>query len=419
MLSRTKTHVKNETKHIEDEVTKLRDNVVPCLAIDANVLSGNDKTAKTMANDTDRTPIVESPISNQNYNVPLSFPPHEQYYSTTPRVPNDINHINTVMPTGMANDMFVRHWYFQTFSSEDKHKVHPTVFIRSFDGVFPRSWSEVDKIRHGTNLMRGRAAKWGAAMKRRCLTFEQFKQAFLDEFWSENEQQSLRREGCNPETYDPKKETLRQYFERYLDKTLYWSKPADLPAIIDTLKSHLHFPYRGKLIGVADNDVKTFLNFLDQMDVVYRGDSRHSDLAHIRNQNQHPPQRNHSDGGWWNHPSAPRHNTMPARETYSNGNVYDGRNNRRNSWNNNNNNNYHPYQNGNYKQNENYRQYNNCNRRRETNRYNPGYFDTNMPCNRHNYHQNNNTQNSHMTNHKPSRNSPPFPQCTHALPATK
>ncbi|XP_049961751.1 GATA zinc finger domain-containing protein 14-like [Schistocerca serialis cubense] len=142
----------------------------------------------------------------------------------------------------------------------------------------------------------------------------------------------------------------------------------------------------------------------------YRGDSRHSNFIHISNQNQHPPQRNRSDGGWWNHP--------PARETYSNGNVYDSRNNRRNSWNNNNN--YHPYQNGNYKQNENYRQYNNNNRRRENNRYNPGYFDRNMTYNRRNYHQNNtnpnnhrqnmwNTQNSRMANHNPPRKPPPFP----------
>ncbi|XP_047105988.1 GATA zinc finger domain-containing protein 14-like [Schistocerca piceifrons] len=157
------------------------------------------------------------------------------------------------------------------------------------------------------------------------------------------------------------------------------------------------------------------------MDVVYRGDSRHSNFTHISNQNQHPPQRNRSDGGWWNHPSAPRHSTMPARETYSNGNVYDGRNNHRNSWNNNNNNNYHPYQNGNYMQNENHRQYNNNrNGRRENNRYNPGYFDRNMPYNRHNYHQNNNnpnnhrrnmwnTQHSRMTNRNPPRNRPPFP----------
>ncbi|XP_046991179.1 putative uncharacterized protein DDB_G0286901 [Schistocerca americana] len=246
ILSKAKTHVKDETKHIEDEVTKLRDNVVPCLVIGANASSGNDKTAKTMANDTDRTPIVESPISNQNYNVPLSFPPNEQYYDTTPRVAN-------------------------------------------------------------------------------------------------------------------------------------------------------------------------------KMDVVYRGNSCHSNFTHITNQNQHPPQRNRSDGGWWNHPSAQRHNTMPARKTYSNGNVYDSRNNRRNSWNNNNNNNYHPYKNGNYKQNENYRQYNNNNnRRRENNRYNPGYFDRNMTYNRHNYHQNNNnpnnhrqnmwnTQNSRMTNHNPPRNPPPVP----------
>ncbi|XP_049809543.1 nuclear transcription factor Y subunit gamma-like [Schistocerca nitens] len=158
-----------------------------------------------------------------------------------------------------------------------------------------------------------------------------------------------------------------------------------------------------------------------QMDVVYRGDSRHSNFTHISKQNQHPPQRNRSDGGWWNHPSAPRHNTMPARETYSNGNVYDNRNNRRNSWNNNNNNNnYHPYQNGNYMQNENHRQYNNSSRRRENNRFNPGYFDRNMTYNRHNYHQNNNspnnhrqnmwnTQNSRMTNHNPPRNPPPSP----------
>ncbi|XP_046989591.1 GATA zinc finger domain-containing protein 15-like [Schistocerca americana] len=157
------------------------------------------------------------------------------------------------------------------------------------------------------------------------------------------------------------------------------------------------------------------------MDVVYRGDSRHSNFTHISKQNQYPPQRNRSDGGWWNHPSAPRHNTVPARGTYSNGNVYDGRNNRRNSWNNNNNNNYHPYQNGNYMQNENHRQYNNNNnRRRENNRYNPGYFDRNMTYNRHNYHQNNNnpnnhrqnmwnTQNSRMTNHNPPWNPPPFP----------
>ncbi|XP_049813980.1 uncharacterized protein DDB_G0287625-like [Schistocerca nitens] len=239
ILSKTKTHVKDGPKTTEDEVTKLRDNVVPCLAIGANASLGNDKTAKTMANDTDRTPIVKSPISNQNYNVPLSFPPNEQYY--------------------------------------------------------------------------------------------------------------------------------------------------------------------------------------DQMDVVYRGDSHHSNFIHISKQNQHPPQRNCSDGGWWNHTSAPRHNTMPARETYSNGNVYDSRNNRRYSWNNNNNNNYHPYQNGNYKQNENYRQYNsNNNRRRENNRYNPGYFDRNMTYNRHNYHQNNsnpnnhrhnmwNTQNSRMTNHNSPRNPPPFP----------
>ncbi|XP_049794831.1 uncharacterized protein LOC126205743 [Schistocerca nitens] len=53
ILSKTKTHVKDETKHIEDEVTKLRDNVVPCLVIGANASSGNDRTAKTMANDTD------------------------------------------------------------------------------------------------------------------------------------------------------------------------------------------------------------------------------------------------------------------------------------------------------------------------------------------------------------------------------
>ncbi|XP_049800310.1 GATA zinc finger domain-containing protein 4-like [Schistocerca nitens] len=277
ILSKTKTHVKDGPKTTEDEVTKLRDNGVPCLAIGANASLGNDKTAKTMANDTDRTPIVKSPISNQNYNVPPSFPPNEQYYDTTPRVASDTNYVNTVMPTGMADDT---------------------------------------------------------------------------------------------------------------------------------------------LIGVPENDVKTFLNFLDQMDVVYRGDSRHSNFIHISNQNQHPPQRNRSDGGWWNHPSAPRHNTMPARETYSNGNVYDSRNNRRYSWNNNNNNNYHPYQNGNYKQNENYRQYNNNNnRRRENNRYNPGYFDRNVTYNRHNYHQNIsnpnnhrqnmwNTQNSRMTNHNPPRNPP-------------
>ncbi|XP_047108691.1 SWI5-dependent HO expression protein 3-like [Schistocerca piceifrons] len=174
ILSKAKTHVKDETKHIEDEVTKLRDNVVPYLVIGVNASSGNDKTAKTMANDTDRTPIVESPISNQNYNVPLSFPPNEQYYDTTPRVAN-------------------------------------------------------------------------------------------------------------------------------------------------------------------------------QMDVVYRGDSCHSNFTHVTNQNQHPPQRNRSDGGWWNHPPAPRHNTMPARETYSNGNV----------------------------------QYNNNNnRRRENNQYNPGYFDRNYKINK-------------------------------------
>ncbi|XP_047118688.1 GATA zinc finger domain-containing protein 14-like [Schistocerca piceifrons] len=185
--------------------------------------------------------------------------------------------------------------------------------------------------------------------------------------------------------------------------------------------THLPFPYQDRLIGVPENDIKTFLNFLDQMDVVYSGDSCHANFTHISNQNQHLPQRNRSDGGWWNHLSAPRHNTMPARKTYSNGNVYDGRINRRNSWNNNNNNNYHPYQDGNYTQNEIHRQYNNNrNRRHENNRYNPGYFDRNMPYNRHNYHQNNNnpnnrrqnmwnTQNSRMTNHNPPRNPPPFP----------
>ncbi|XP_049947124.1 GATA zinc finger domain-containing protein 4-like [Schistocerca serialis cubense] len=102
ILSKAKTHVKDETKHIEDKVTKLRDNVAPCLVI--GVSSGNDKTAKTMANDTDRTPIVESHISNQNYNVPLSFPPNKQYYDTTPRVASDTNYVNTVMPTGMVDD---------------------------------------------------------------------------------------------------------------------------------------------------------------------------------------------------------------------------------------------------------------------------------------------------------------------------
>ncbi|XP_047100957.1 GATA zinc finger domain-containing protein 4-like [Schistocerca piceifrons] len=213
---------------------------------------------------------------------------------------------------------------------------------------------------------------------------------------------------------DKKLETITQdILSKTKTHTLYWSKPADLPAIIDTLKSHLPFPYRDRLIGVPVNDVKTFLNFLDQMDVVYRGDSRHSNFTHVSKQNQYPPQWNRSDGGWWNHP--------PARETYSNGNAYDGRNNRTNSWNNNNNNNYHPYQNGNYMQNENHRQYNNnSNRRREKNRYNPGYFDRNMTYNRHNYHQNNNnpnnhrqnmwnTQHSRMTNHNPPRNPPPFP----------
>ncbi|XP_046987338.1 Down syndrome cell adhesion molecule-like protein Dscam2 [Schistocerca americana] len=137
ILDKTKEQVKGETDNIQQEVRKLKENVIPSLSVIPKPITGNQNTNENLNNARPSTqPKLRLPMNDTNPNEPFSMLPQDQnYYQTSPHTMHSLTqNAGPLMPSGVADETLVRHGYFQTFSCDEKDKVHPIVFIRSFDG---------------------------------------------------------------------------------------------------------------------------------------------------------------------------------------------------------------------------------------------------------------------------------------------
>ncbi|XP_047096630.1 probable serine/threonine-protein kinase clkA [Schistocerca piceifrons] len=138
ILDKTKEQVKGETDNIQKEVRKLKENVIPSSSVIPKPITDNQNINENHNNARPSTqPKIELPMSDTNPNEPFSMLPQDQnYYQTSPHTMHSLTqNAGPIIPSGVADQTLVRHGYFQTFSCDEKDKVHQIVFIRSFDGV--------------------------------------------------------------------------------------------------------------------------------------------------------------------------------------------------------------------------------------------------------------------------------------------
>lgn len=205
--------------------------------------------------------------TDRNVNTPIVQTASSPYMSSA------ANHMcNSSAPPAFMSYLFeesmIRYKQFQIFTNDLK-RVHPVVFIRSFRSVFPSNWTERQKINFVIGYIQGDPGMWATDIADRCSDYFQFEQAFLSRFWSPTVQERFRRQIACPEPFDPKKGNLRKYFEKYIAKARYLTKPIEETEILKSVSAKLPTSIREKLATARDTDLDSFFMAVDNLDTIH------------------------------------------------------------------------------------------------------------------------------------------------------
>lgn len=297
---------------------------------------------------------------------------------------------------------------FQTFSAE-KDEPHPIVFIRGFRKIFPSNWDEYSKLQFIVSHITGEAALWANDVIEHCESTEEFEYLFTKKFFSASKQARLRKEIYYPAYYNPKKESLRNYFERYINKTRYLDRPMPLDEAINLLKGRLPIEIREKLMYVPDYDLETFLAHVDTLDIIEE-DKRQMNGQQANNQYDHNTNRNGNSQNRRNGNGNNHNSYTNGYNNFQNFSNHPGRSNgrpngnqKRGNRNRNNDNNFRNSHNNSFG----YENNNNCNQDFSSNfqGQNQGNRNSNQCQSRNNNYQNNNNNNNNFNQNNNNNNS--------------
>lgn len=177
--------------------------------------------------------------------------------------------------TEELDESMIKHHKFQIFINE-KRTVHPVIFLQSFRGLLPETWSEKRKIRFVVGYIQGEAGIWANEALQLYDTYGEFERAFLSTFWSPVVQERFRNEVYNPQPFDGRNGSLRRYFEKYLNKAKFFDDPLPHREVLRVLINKLPTRLRLQLANVQTYDLQSFLSMLDTLDLIFEDDrARH------------------------------------------------------------------------------------------------------------------------------------------------
>lgn len=277
VTERVSEQLSRQQKDFDEQLSNVRDFVQSVVSAGASSEKESElsKQVNELANelskvrDSINNSRTEKTVCQSDTNEKQSGP-----YLTTNTVRMDRFNDSSVVSCGgqecarHVDESFLRLRQFQYFTA-DKNSVHPVVFIKSFENVFPCTWTEREKIQYICGYIQGHASLWALDVIQSCATVADFERKFLDKHWSATVQERLRREVFSPEPFDYKRGTLRKYFEKYVDKTRYWTDPLSHRDLIRILKAQLPEDIQVKLINISEVDLEQFLVTLDAIDLIY------------------------------------------------------------------------------------------------------------------------------------------------------
>ncbi|KAK4885468.1 hypothetical protein RN001_001739 [Aquatica leii] len=122
--------------------------------------------------------------------------------------------------------------------------------------------NEVNKIDKATECLEGDARIWAECYMQRWQNFEEFKEDFSRQFWSQDQQERIRASIYEPRIYNRRNGNFSQHIWYWVDKTQHLEPPIPEKILVNALCKHFSYETETALIASRVTSVEELLEVL-------------------------------------------------------------------------------------------------------------------------------------------------------------
>lgn len=190
---------------------------------------------------------------------------------------------------------------FQPYK-EANNTLHPAVWIAQFDRVIPPNWPLTYRLEFICGHMEGHVAERMRRTAENCHTYNEFRQAFLDTYWSSNAQERIRQEIINTNDLESGRcNNMAKFFEEFYAKNRYLDRPFTDQEIIRHCVMKFPLEIQEKLAGRSSESVEQFRRTLADLDHVQEIRKRRERQERRAVESQQGRNNPHDNRGRWNY----------------------------------------------------------------------------------------------------------------------
>ncbi|XP_031340992.1 uncharacterized protein LOC116169104 [Photinus pyralis] len=144
--------------------------------------------------------------------------------------------------------------------------IHPVSFLEGLENYL-RHFDKKDetKLSYAKEMVEGNAKAWADLNRNNWKTWEEFKDAFIKNYWSEEVQGKIRLQIATPRLYQAKFGKYTDHVWFWVNKTNHLQPPMRESQLVDALSRHFPREVEHILIGSAVNTVKQLINTLERI----------------------------------------------------------------------------------------------------------------------------------------------------------
>ncbi|KAK4881715.1 hypothetical protein RN001_005034 [Aquatica leii] len=142
-----------------------------------------------------------------------------------------------------------------------KRSGHPVKFLRKLENYLKKI-NEANKIDKAIECLEGDARIWAECYMQRWQNFEEFKEDFSRQFWSQDQQERIRASIYEPRIYNRRNGNFSQHIWYWVDKTQHLEPPIPEKILVNALCKHFSYEIETALIAARVTSVEELLEVL-------------------------------------------------------------------------------------------------------------------------------------------------------------
>lgn len=198
---------------------------------------------------------------------------------------------------------------------------HPIEFLQSLEEYFKvKQMSKEEKLIIIRDCLKGSASNWYSTVKFQVRDYANFRDVFIDEFWS-RQIQIQTWSSCLNTTQIPDNVTYREHFSQWASKLRHLQVPElSEEEIVSNVANHYPGYLRAILVSLPDKSV------INAMKVLSAEESRRTKPSVTENNSNNQKNNNQNNNTWshrtpqndWSHRTQPRNNNQPRNNRWNN-----------------------------------------------------------------------------------------------------